>query len=77
MGLLTYSELFDSFGNGTSLVPLEKILTEVTVNWFANTRRHEPQRHSGVLRGSARKPVAGPTRNTGPLHLPKIDLILR
>jgi pimeloyl-ACP methyl ester carboxylesterase len=35
-GLLAYSELFNSFGNGTSLVPLEKILTEVSVNWFAN-----------------------------------------
>ena len=34
--LLAYSELFNSFGNGTALVPLEKILTEVTVNWFAN-----------------------------------------
>lgn len=36
VALLAYSELFNSFGNGTSLVPLEKILTEVTVNWFAN-----------------------------------------
>lgn len=34
--LLAYSELFNSFGNGTALVPLETILTEVTVNWFAN-----------------------------------------
>ena len=36
VGLLAYSELFNSFGNGTSLVPLEMILTEVTVNWCAN-----------------------------------------
>lgn len=36
VALLAYSELFNSFGNGTSLVPLERILTEVTVNWFAN-----------------------------------------
>ncbi|WP_024817994.1 epoxide hydrolase family protein [Arthrobacter sp. 31Y] len=36
VALLAYSELFNSFGNGTSLVPLEEILTEVTVNWFAN-----------------------------------------
>ncbi|HKH08853.1 MAG TPA: epoxide hydrolase [Agromyces sp.] len=36
VGLLAYSELFNSFGNGTSLVPLEKILIEVSVNWFAN-----------------------------------------
>ncbi|GAB3356162.1 epoxide hydrolase family protein [Amycolatopsis echigonensis] len=37
IGLLAYSELFNSFGNGTSLVPLETILLEVSVNWFANT----------------------------------------
>ncbi|GAA1751809.1 hypothetical protein GCM10009747_06560 [Agromyces humatus] len=36
VALLAYSELFNSFGNGTALVPLERILTEVTVNWFAN-----------------------------------------
>jgi pimeloyl-ACP methyl ester carboxylesterase len=36
VGLLAYSELFNSFGNGTSLVPLDAILTEVSVNWFAN-----------------------------------------
>jgi len=36
LGLLAYSELFNSFGNGTSLVPLESILLEVSVNWFAN-----------------------------------------
>jgi len=36
VALLAYSELFNSFGNGTSLVPLSTILTEVTVNWFAN-----------------------------------------
>lgn len=36
VALLAYSELFNSFGNGTSLVPLETILTEVSLNWFAN-----------------------------------------
>lgn len=36
IGLLAYSELFNSFGNGTSLVPLETILLEATVAWFAN-----------------------------------------
>lgn len=36
LGLLAYSELFNSFGNGTSLVPLDQILLEVSVNWFAN-----------------------------------------
>ncbi|GAA4428909.1 hypothetical protein GCM10023148_33070 [Actinokineospora soli] len=36
VGLLAYSELFNSFGNGTSLVPLETVLLEVSVAWFAN-----------------------------------------
>lgn len=36
IGLLAYSELFNSFGNGTSLVTLEQVLLEVSVNWFAN-----------------------------------------
>ncbi|GAA1986571.1 epoxide hydrolase [Microbacterium pumilum] len=36
VGLLAYSELFNSFGNGTSLVPLDAILAEVSVSWFAN-----------------------------------------
>ena len=36
VGLLAYSELFNSFGNGTSLVSLDAILTEVSVAWFAN-----------------------------------------
>ena len=36
VGLLAYSELFNSFGNGTSLVPLETILAEVSLTWFAN-----------------------------------------
>jgi pimeloyl-ACP methyl ester carboxylesterase len=36
VALLAYSELFNSFGNGTSLVPLDAILTEVSVTWFAN-----------------------------------------
>lgn len=36
VGLLAYSELFNSFGNGTSLVELDAILTEVSLAWFAN-----------------------------------------
>ncbi|WP_139417870.1 epoxide hydrolase family protein [Agromyces laixinhei] len=36
IGLFAYSELFNSFGNGTSLVTLEQILVEVSVTWFAN-----------------------------------------
>lgn len=37
IGLLAYSELFNAFGNGTSLVPLDTILAEVSVAWFTNS----------------------------------------
>ena len=36
VALLAYSELFESFGNGTSLVPLDRVLTAVSIAWFAN-----------------------------------------
>jgi epoxide hydrolase len=36
MGILAYSELFENFGNGTSLVPLDTILLQASVAWFAN-----------------------------------------
>ena len=36
VGLLAYGELFESFGNGTSLVPLEAVLRQASVTWFAN-----------------------------------------
>ncbi|MFF2371327.1 epoxide hydrolase family protein [Agromyces sp. NPDC058110] len=36
VGLLAYSELFESFGNGTSKVPLDAILTAVSIAWFTN-----------------------------------------
>ncbi len=59
VGLLAYSELFNSFGNGTSLVPLEKILLEVSVNWFRERGiRHEPQlsgERQGRRRGRRRR----------------------
>jgi pimeloyl-ACP methyl ester carboxylesterase len=37
VGLLAYSELFESFGNGTALVPLDAILTAVSIAWFTNS----------------------------------------
>jgi pimeloyl-ACP methyl ester carboxylesterase len=36
IGLLAYSELFESFGNGTARVPMDSLLLEVSVTWFAN-----------------------------------------
>ena len=37
VGQLAWNELFNSFGNGTSLVTREQILTEVTLEWLTNT----------------------------------------
>ncbi|ANJ28442.1 epoxide hydrolase family protein [Agromyces aureus] len=50
---LAWSELFNSFGNGTSLVTREQIVTEVSVYWFTNTqatagRYHHAEANSGA-----------------------------
>jgi pimeloyl-ACP methyl ester carboxylesterase len=37
VGQLAWNELFMSFGNGTSLVTRDQILTEVALEWFTNT----------------------------------------
>ncbi|UFU04878.1 epoxide hydrolase family protein [Ruania halotolerans] len=38
VGQLAWSELFNSFGNGTSLVTRDQILTHVSLYWFTNTQ---------------------------------------
>ena len=57
VGLLAYSELFESFGNGTSLVPLEKILLEVSVTWFANASAGMSRSYFENARGQAEQRV--------------------
>ncbi len=37
VGQLAYSQLFESFGNGTSLVTPEQVLEQVTLYWLTNT----------------------------------------
>ena len=37
VGTLAYSELFESFGNGTSLVSPEQVLAQATFYWLTNT----------------------------------------
>ncbi|MFI8774770.1 alpha/beta fold hydrolase [Gordonia sp. NPDC062954] len=62
VGLLAYSELFNSFGNGTSLVPLQTILLEVSVNWFANAASGMSRSYLENARASAEPRVnAAPT----------------
>ena len=53
VGQLAWNELFMSFGNGTSLVTREQILTEVSLEWFTNTsasvgRYHYEEARSGA-----------------------------
>jgi pimeloyl-ACP methyl ester carboxylesterase len=53
VGQLAWNELFMSFGNGTSLVTREQILTEVSLEWFTNTsatvgRYHYSEAHAGA-----------------------------
>jgi hypothetical protein len=37
VGQLAYNELFESFGNGTSLVPRDQVLAQVTLYWLTNS----------------------------------------
>lgn len=55
-GQLAWNELFMSFGNGTSLVPLEKILASVSLEWFTNTSSTAGRFHYEDAR-AAREPV--------------------
>lgn len=53
VGWLAYSELFESFGNGTSLVSADQVLEQVTLYWLTNTmatavRYHYEEQHAGV-----------------------------
>ncbi|GAA1558458.1 epoxide hydrolase family protein [Kribbella lupini] len=53
VGQLAWNELFNNFGNGTSLVSRDQILTEVSLYWFTNTsaaagRYHYEEAHAGT-----------------------------
>jgi pimeloyl-ACP methyl ester carboxylesterase len=53
VGQLAYNELFENFGNGTSLVSVDQVLTQVSLYWLTNTsatavRYHYSEGHSGA-----------------------------
>lgn len=53
VGQLAYHELFESFGNGTSKVTVEQVLTQVSLYWLTNTsatavRYHYAEAHAGA-----------------------------
>jgi pimeloyl-ACP methyl ester carboxylesterase len=50
---LAYNELFENFGNGTSLVSLDQLLAQVSLYWLTNTsagsvRYHYTEQRSGA-----------------------------
>jgi pimeloyl-ACP methyl ester carboxylesterase len=53
VGQLAYNELFENFGNGTSLVSVDQVLTQVSLYWLTNTsatavRYHYSESHAGA-----------------------------
>lgn len=53
VGTLAYSELFESFGNGTSLVAPEQVIAQASLYWLTNTyasaaRYHYEEQRTGV-----------------------------
>jgi pimeloyl-ACP methyl ester carboxylesterase len=62
VGQLAWNELFQSFGNGTSLVTTEQVLTEASLEWFTNTsatmgRYHYEEAHAGAEPAVNHSPV--------------------
>jgi epoxide hydrolase len=57
VGQLAYDELFNSFGNGTSLVTAEQILTQVTLQWLTNTSASAVRYHYEEARSGAEPAV--------------------
>ena len=70
VGQLAYSELFESFGNGTSLVTPEQVLEQVTLYWLTNTaagsvRYHYEEAHAAARAGGEHRSArASPSSRT-------------
>ena len=60
-GQLAWSELFNSFGNGTSLVSRDQILTQVSLYWFTNTQATAGRYYLEEARAQA-EPKDNPSR---------------
>jgi pimeloyl-ACP methyl ester carboxylesterase len=61
VGQLAYSELFESFGNGTALVSPEQILEQVTLYWLTNTAASSVRYHYDEVHAQ-REPVVSTGR---------------
>ncbi len=64
VGQLAYNELFENFGNGTSLVSWEHVLTQVSLYWLTNTSASAARYHYETARSGAE-----PVVNDGPIGL--------
>ncbi|MFI2489551.1 epoxide hydrolase family protein [Promicromonospora kroppenstedtii] len=58
VGQLAYNELFESFGNGTSLVSREQVLAQVTLYWLTNTSATSARYHYTEARSGAEPVVS-------------------
>lgn len=62
VGQLAYNELFENFGNGTSLVTRDQILTQVSLYWLTNTS-------AGAVRYHYAEKSVQPRVNNGPIGI--------
>jgi len=58
VGVLAYSELFENFGNGTSLVRPEQVLAQATLYWLTNTYGSAARYHFEEARSGAEPVVS-------------------
>src|SRR3954464_9269049 len=59
VGQLAWNELFNSFGNGTSLVSRDQILAQVSLEWFTNTSATAARYHYEEANSGAEPQVSG------------------
>ncbi|WP_125778332.1 epoxide hydrolase family protein [Antribacter gilvus] len=58
VGQLAYSELFENFGNGTSLVDRDQVLAQVSLYWLTNTAATTVRYHYEDQRAAAEPVVS-------------------
>ncbi|HWM72698.1 MAG TPA: epoxide hydrolase [Nocardioides sp.] len=58
VGQLAYNELFENFGNGTSLVTRDQVLTQVSLYWLTNTSATAVRYHFEEQRAGAEPVVS-------------------
>jgi epoxide hydrolase len=65
VGQLAYNELFENFGNGTSLVSPEQVLTQVSLYWLTNTSATAVRYHYAEAQAAGEEGGAGPQVSHG------------